>query len=47
MFLCLDDLVKVKNNVDDLLLPYEFDFCIYKNSSFEFAKRRAESPAST
>lgn len=29
--LCLDDLVKVKNNVDDLLLPYEFDFCIYKN----------------
>lgn len=29
--LTLDDLLRLKNETDDLLLPYEFDFCIYKN----------------
>lgn len=26
-----DDLLSLKIEIDDLLLPYEFDFCIYKN----------------
>ncbi len=26
-----DDLLKLETEIDDLLLPYEFDFCIYKN----------------
>ncbi len=29
--LSLDDLLLLKNEIDDLLLPYEFDFCIYKD----------------
>ena len=27
----LTDLLQLKNEIDDLLLPYEFDFCIYKD----------------
>ena len=27
----LNDLLNLKNEIDDLLLPYEFDFCIYKD----------------
>lgn len=26
-----DDLLKLETEIDDLLLPYEFDFCIYKD----------------
>lgn len=26
-----NDLLNMKTEIDDLLLPYEFDFCIYKN----------------
>lgn len=26
-----DDLLKLSTEIDDLLLPYEFDFCIYRN----------------
>ena len=36
--LSLDDLLHLQNEIDDLLLPYEFDFCIYKdlkNTEFE------------
>ena len=29
--LSLTDLLHLKNEIDDLLLPYEFDFCIYKD----------------
>ncbi len=29
--LSLNDLLLLKNEIDDLLLPYEFDFCIYKD----------------
>ena len=29
--LSLTDLLQLKNEIDDLLLPYEFDFCIYKD----------------
>ena len=29
--LSLTDLLQLKNEMDDLLLPYEFDFCIYKD----------------
>lgn len=29
--LSVDDLLNLKNEIDDLLLPYEFDFCIYNN----------------
>ena len=29
--LSLDDLLHLQNEIDDLLLPYEFDFCIYKD----------------
>lgn len=29
--LSLNDLLHLKNDIDDLLLPYEFDFCIYKD----------------
>lgn len=29
-FLDLNDLLNLKTEIDDLLLPYEFDFCIYK-----------------
>ena len=29
--LSLDNLLQLKNEIDDLLLPYEFDFCIYKD----------------
>lgn len=25
------DLLNLKDEIDDLLLPYEFDFCIYKD----------------
>lgn len=27
----INDLLNLKNEIDDLLLPYEFDFCIYKD----------------
>lgn len=27
----INDLLHLKNEIDDLLLPYEFDFCIYKD----------------
>lgn len=27
----IDELLKLETEIDDLLLPYEFDFCIYKN----------------
>lgn len=27
----INDLLHIKNEIDDLLLPYEFDFCIYKD----------------
>lgn len=26
-----NDLLNLKTEIDDLLLPYEFDFCIYKD----------------
>ncbi len=29
--LSLNDLLLLKNEIEDLLLPYEFDFCIYKD----------------
>ena len=29
--LSLVDMLQLKNEIDDLLLPYEFDFCIYKD----------------
>ena len=29
--LSVDDLLDLTNETDDLLLPYEFDFCIYNN----------------
>lgn len=29
--LSISDLLNLKNEIDDLLLPYEFDFCIYKD----------------
>ena len=27
----ITDLLRLKNEIDDLLLPYEFDFCIYND----------------
>lgn len=36
--LSLTDLLEVKGKIDDLLLPYEFDFCIYKNLQNEELK---------
>lgn len=30
-FLDFNDLLYLKTEIDDLLLPYEFDFCIYKD----------------
>lgn len=27
----INDLLELKNEIDDLLLPYEFDFCVYKD----------------
>ena len=27
----INDLLQIKNEIDDQLLPYEFDFCIYKD----------------
>lgn len=31
--LSITDLLRLKNDIDDLLLPYEFDICIYKDLS--------------
>ncbi len=31
--LSIADLLRLKNDIDDLLLPYEFDFCIYNDLS--------------
>lgn len=27
--LCIKDILRLQTEIDDLLLPYEFDFCIY------------------
>lgn len=37
-----DDLLKLNTEIDDLLLPYEFDFCIYKNITSKELKDHIE-----
>lgn len=36
--LSFNDLLCLNDEIDDLLLPYEFDFCIYKNLKSEELK---------
>mgnify|MGYP003424736765 CR=1 FL=1 len=38
-FLDFNDLLYLKTEIDDLLLPYEFDFCIYKDLKNKELKR--------
>lgn len=40
--LSITDLLNLKNEIDDLLLPYEFDFCIYKYIKNKELKRHID-----